>query len=140
MTIIGDEHGSTSLTAAFSAFRLRSVLSISMAWSPATTASARLKKQWLASEIEQHIRGGDRCGHPGSEVSIWYKFVIHADTTSITIGDRTSIQDGYVVRADPGSPAAGDDHEQRRGRPRQSGRICGALIYREDGIWSGHKP
>jgi carbonic anhydrase/acetyltransferase-like protein (isoleucine patch superfamily) len=41
----------------------------------------------------------------GSEVSIWYNAVIRADTTSISIGDRTNIQDGCVVHADPGSPA-----------------------------------
>ncbi|MFC9357505.1 gamma carbonic anhydrase family protein [Rhodococcus sp. NPDC057014] len=41
----------------------------------------------------------------GCEVGIWYNAVIRADTTSITIGDRTNIQDGCVVHADPGSPA-----------------------------------
>lgn len=41
----------------------------------------------------------------GSEVGIWYNAVIRADTTSISIGDRTNIQDGCVVHADHGSPA-----------------------------------
>ncbi|QSE87840.1 gamma carbonic anhydrase family protein (plasmid) [Rhodococcus pseudokoreensis] len=41
----------------------------------------------------------------GCEVGIWYNAVIRADTTTITIGDRTNIQDGCVVHADPGSPA-----------------------------------
>lgn len=42
----------------------------------------------------------------GSEAGVWYNAVIRADAASISIGDRTNIQDGCVIHADLGSPAA----------------------------------
>jgi carbonic anhydrase/acetyltransferase-like protein (isoleucine patch superfamily) len=41
----------------------------------------------------------------GAESSIWYQCVLRGDVSTITIGERTNIQDGTVVHADPGFPA-----------------------------------
>lgn len=41
----------------------------------------------------------------GSEVGIWYNAVVRADSESISIADRTNVQDGCVIHADPGFPA-----------------------------------
>jgi carbonic anhydrase/acetyltransferase-like protein (isoleucine patch superfamily) len=40
----------------------------------------------------------------GHDVGVWYSTVVRADTQSITIGDRTNLQDGCVLHADPGYP------------------------------------
>jgi carbonic anhydrase/acetyltransferase-like protein (isoleucine patch superfamily) len=40
----------------------------------------------------------------GAESSIWPKAVLRGDYGTITIGDRSSIQDGTVVHAGPGFP------------------------------------
>jgi carbonic anhydrase/acetyltransferase-like protein (isoleucine patch superfamily) len=40
----------------------------------------------------------------GAEASIWYNSVVRGDIAPITIGDRTNIQDGCVLHADPGAP------------------------------------
>ncbi|WP_067696933.1 gamma carbonic anhydrase family protein [Nocardia jejuensis] len=40
----------------------------------------------------------------GSEVSIWYSAVVRGDLEDITIGERSNIQDGAVLHADPGFP------------------------------------
>ncbi len=40
----------------------------------------------------------------GEQVGIWYNAVLRADMDSITIGDRTNIQDGCVLHADPNTP------------------------------------
>ena len=46
----------------------------------------------------------------GARSGIWYTTVLRADTESITVGAGTNLQDGCVVHADPGFPAAiGDD-------------------------------
>ena len=42
--------------------------------------------------------------HVGSESSIWFSVVIRGEVERVRIGARTSIQDGSVVHADPGSP------------------------------------
>src|SRR3712207_8325427 len=48
--------------------------------------------------------------HLGEESSVWYGAVLRGDTEPITIGDRTNVQDGCVLHADPGYPAVlGDD-------------------------------
>lgn len=39
-----------------------------------------------------------------AEVSVWYSAVLRADLESITVGERTNIQDGSVLHADPGFP------------------------------------
>ncbi|WP_040795235.1 gamma carbonic anhydrase family protein [Nocardia higoensis] len=39
-----------------------------------------------------------------AEVSIWYSAVLRGDLEQITIGERTNIQDGCVLHADPGFP------------------------------------
>ncbi|MBL1074428.1 gamma carbonic anhydrase family protein [Nocardia sp. 2] len=39
-----------------------------------------------------------------AEVSVWYSAVVRGDLEDITIGDRTNIQDGCVLHADPGFP------------------------------------
>jgi carbonic anhydrase/acetyltransferase-like protein (isoleucine patch superfamily) len=43
--------------------------------------------------------------HLGEEVSVWYGAVLRGDTEPIRIGDRTNIQDGCILHADPGYPA-----------------------------------
>ena len=43
--------------------------------------------------------------HLGEEVSVWYGAVLRGDTEPISIGDRTNIQDGCILHADPGYPA-----------------------------------
>jgi len=40
----------------------------------------------------------------GNQASIWFNAVIRADGECITIGERTNIQDGCVLHADPGQP------------------------------------
>jgi carbonic anhydrase/acetyltransferase-like protein (isoleucine patch superfamily) len=40
----------------------------------------------------------------GEHVGIWYNAVVRGDMDSITIGDRTNIQDGCVLHVDPGTP------------------------------------
>ena len=42
----------------------------------------------------------------GREVGVWYHAVLRADMDTITVGDGTNLQDGVVVHADPGFPAA----------------------------------
>jgi carbonic anhydrase/acetyltransferase-like protein (isoleucine patch superfamily) len=39
------------------------------------------------------------------ESSVWYGAVLRGDTEPITVGDRTNVQDGCVLHADPGYPA-----------------------------------
>jgi carbonic anhydrase/acetyltransferase-like protein (isoleucine patch superfamily) len=41
----------------------------------------------------------------GEESSVWYGAVLRGDTEPITVGDRTNVQDGCVLHADPGYPA-----------------------------------
>jgi carbonic anhydrase/acetyltransferase-like protein (isoleucine patch superfamily) len=43
--------------------------------------------------------------HLGDESSVWYGAVLRGDTEPISIGDRTNIQDGCILHADPGYPA-----------------------------------
>lgn len=40
----------------------------------------------------------------GPEVSVWYSAVLRGDMDTITVGDRSNIQDGCVLHADPGFP------------------------------------
>ncbi len=40
----------------------------------------------------------------GEESSVWYGAVLRGDTEPITVGARTSVQDGCVLHADPGYP------------------------------------
>lgn len=48
--------------------------------------------------------------HLGRDVSIWFGAVLRGDNDAIRIGDRTNIQDGAVLHADPGFPLdLGDD-------------------------------
>jgi carbonic anhydrase/acetyltransferase-like protein (isoleucine patch superfamily) len=41
----------------------------------------------------------------GDEASVWYGAVLRGDTEPIQIGDRTNVQDGCILHADPGYPA-----------------------------------
>jgi carbonic anhydrase/acetyltransferase-like protein (isoleucine patch superfamily) len=41
----------------------------------------------------------------GDESSVWYGAVLRGDTEPIRIGERTNIQDGCILHADPGFPA-----------------------------------
>lgn len=46
----------------------------------------------------------------GAQASVWFGAVVRADGDRITIGERSNIQDGCVMHADPGFPAVvGDD-------------------------------
>ncbi|MEV6769790.1 gamma carbonic anhydrase family protein [Nocardia sp. NPDC051030] len=38
----------------------------------------------------------------GAEVSVWYSAVLRGDLEDIRVGERTNIQDGCVLHADPG--------------------------------------
>ena len=41
----------------------------------------------------------------GEESSVWFHATLRGDTTPITIGARTNIQEGAILHADPGYPA-----------------------------------
>lgn len=41
-----------------------------------------------------------------NHASIWFNVVIRGDTELITVGERSNIQDGSVLHADPGAPLA----------------------------------
>ena len=41
----------------------------------------------------------------GEKSSVWYGAVLRGDTAPILVGERTNIQDGCVLHADPGYPA-----------------------------------
>ena len=41
----------------------------------------------------------------GDQASVWYGAVLRGDTEPISVGDRTNVQDGAVLHADPGHPA-----------------------------------
>ncbi|MEE8238042.1 MAG: gamma carbonic anhydrase family protein [Gammaproteobacteria bacterium] len=46
----------------------------------------------------------------GQDVSVWFSVVLRGDNDSITIGDRSNIQDGSVFHVDAGAPVIlGDD-------------------------------
>jgi carbonic anhydrase/acetyltransferase-like protein (isoleucine patch superfamily) len=40
----------------------------------------------------------------GAEASIWYGAVLRADRDTISVGERSNVQDGCVLHADPGVP------------------------------------
>lgn len=40
----------------------------------------------------------------GAHSSVWFNAVVRADDELITIGDRSNVQDGSVLHADPGKP------------------------------------
>jgi len=40
----------------------------------------------------------------GRDVSVWFNAVLRADSDTITIGDRSNIQDGAVLHLDKGAP------------------------------------
>jgi len=40
----------------------------------------------------------------GAEASVWYGAVLRADRDTICIGERSNVQDGCVLHADPGVP------------------------------------
>ena len=54
---------------------------------------------WIAPGT--HVIGRVRIG---LDVGIWFGAVIRGDNDPIAIGDRTNIQDGAVLHADPGFP------------------------------------
>ena len=46
----------------------------------------------------------------GKDTSVWFNVVLRGDNDSITIGDRSNIQDGSVFHVDTGAPITiGDD-------------------------------
>jgi carbonic anhydrase/acetyltransferase-like protein (isoleucine patch superfamily) len=48
--------------------------------------------------------------HLAEQSSVWYGAVLRGDTEPIRVGERTNIQDGCILHADPGFPAiVGDD-------------------------------
>jgi carbonic anhydrase/acetyltransferase-like protein (isoleucine patch superfamily) len=40
----------------------------------------------------------------GSEASVWYGAVLRADRDTVSVGERSNVQDGCVFHADPGVP------------------------------------
>jgi carbonic anhydrase/acetyltransferase-like protein (isoleucine patch superfamily) len=40
----------------------------------------------------------------GAEASVWYGAVLRADRDTISVGERSNVQDGCVMHADPGVP------------------------------------
>ncbi|MBE9373559.1 gamma carbonic anhydrase family protein [Saccharopolyspora sp. HNM0983] len=44
--------------------------------------------------------------HLGPRASVWYSAVLRGDQEDISIGEASNIQDGCVLHADPGLPAA----------------------------------
>jgi carbonic anhydrase/acetyltransferase-like protein (isoleucine patch superfamily) len=40
----------------------------------------------------------------GNQASVWFGVTVRGDTELITIGERTNVQDGSVLHADPGAP------------------------------------
>jgi carbonic anhydrase/acetyltransferase-like protein (isoleucine patch superfamily) len=42
----------------------------------------------------------------GAEASVWYGAVLRADRDTIAVGERSNVQDGCVLHADPGLPLA----------------------------------
>ena len=42
----------------------------------------------------------------GKDASVWFNVVLRGDNDTITIGDRTNIQDGSVFHVDAGAPTA----------------------------------
>jgi carbonic anhydrase/acetyltransferase-like protein (isoleucine patch superfamily) len=40
----------------------------------------------------------------GAQASVWYGAVLRADRDTITIGERSNVQDGCVLHTDPGVP------------------------------------
>lgn len=40
----------------------------------------------------------------GNQSSIWFHVVVRADSEIVTIGERSNVQDGAVLHADPGIP------------------------------------
>jgi carbonic anhydrase/acetyltransferase-like protein (isoleucine patch superfamily) len=40
----------------------------------------------------------------GAEASVWYGAVLRADRDTIVVGERSNVQDGCVLHADPGVP------------------------------------
>jgi carbonic anhydrase/acetyltransferase-like protein (isoleucine patch superfamily) len=41
----------------------------------------------------------------GNEVSVWYGAVLRGDSDTISVGDRSNIQDNAVIHCDPNDPA-----------------------------------
>ncbi len=41
----------------------------------------------------------------GENVSVWYNSVIRADSTSVTVGDNSNIQDGAIIHVNENYPA-----------------------------------
>jgi carbonic anhydrase/acetyltransferase-like protein (isoleucine patch superfamily) len=41
----------------------------------------------------------------GEETSVWFNATLRGDTTPVTIGPRSNIQEGCIFHADPGFPA-----------------------------------
>ena len=52
----------------------------------------------------------------GRDCSIWYNAVLRGDVNTITIGDRTNIQDGVVIHTlfDGSEAPVADPYRQRR--------------------------
>jgi len=51
-------------------------------------------------------RGAIVCGDVtlGEDVGIWFNAVLRGDVDSITVGNRSNVQDGAVIHCDPGYP------------------------------------
>ena len=56
-------------------------------------------RYWVAPDA--HVIGRVRIGH---DVGVWFCAVIRGDNDTITIGDRTNIQEGAMLHVDEGYP------------------------------------
>ncbi|WP_207480360.1 gamma carbonic anhydrase family protein [Arenibaculum pallidiluteum] len=54
---------------------------------------------WIAPDA--HVMGRVRLGRA---VGIWFGAVLRGDNEDIVVGDRTNVQDGAMLHADPGFP------------------------------------
>ena len=54
---------------------------------------------WIAPDA--HVIGQVRLG---SDVSVWFGAVLRADQEPIEVGERTNVQEGAILHADPGFP------------------------------------
>ncbi len=54
---------------------------------------------WIAPDA--HVIGRARLGQ---EVGVWFGAVVRADNDTITVGDRTNIQEGAMLHVDEGFP------------------------------------
>jgi carbonic anhydrase/acetyltransferase-like protein (isoleucine patch superfamily) len=69
--------------------------------------STRFRPDLVASDVfiaRGAVVTGDVTLEAGS--SVWFNAVLRGDTEKVTVGNRSNIQDGAILHADPGFPCA----------------------------------